>query len=165
MGTKEKRIRVPTDANMSVRITMYIDLEDGDFDGWWGKALEAAANDSEDELREALEDEFWDTVRNGNGDADDVDFDIDWNGRSVDVCEWCESPTCEGDPRECESAPEWCFVCDRAEDDCTCEDDDEDDDEVELSFTDETSIRIVTENESLIAKVRNMDGDEEEALL
>ena len=102
MGKIEKNIRIPTDAYVRVRMSQYFDLEDGDMDGWSGMALRAAADSDEDELQEALGDDF----DSSEADASDMDIEIAWNYRFVMVCEWCESPTCSGEPDECDSAPE-----------------------------------------------------------
>jgi hypothetical protein len=130
MGTFEKKLWIPTDANVIVKHNFYKDLEDADQEDRYREVLSAAReyepsgrekDDAESHVlewvRSAVSDEFSNIYLD---DTDSHEVSIEWHRRTLDVCEWCESPNCDGDPSECEDAPSPCDYCGEMEDSCEC---------------------------------------------
>jgi hypothetical protein len=134
MGTISKKFYVPTDAKVTIRNTFYYDLEDADCENAYDKAREIVVEDesgmpsdvTKAKLQErGLDDTLVEYAQEDKNDTHVTDFDevnveVEWNVRWVDVCEWCSSANCDGDPDECSDAPTPCDYCRKREDDCTC---------------------------------------------
>jgi hypothetical protein len=113
MGTKEKGLWIPTDANMQVVISDYEDLEDG---GTYSELAYQIASENlpDDSRRERLEEHLRAAIRESidsdvSGDIQSIEYEFQWHIRHIEVCEWCESPQCDGDG--CSEEPDWCDGC------------------------------------------------------
>jgi hypothetical protein len=112
---------IPTDAYVSFRHEMSIDLEDSDDTFIYEEARNAGVDEQppadlakrlEETLRERLEERGNENLENMTlDDLDEYEIRIQWQRKYITICEWCKSPNCDGDPDDCEQVPDYCEGC------------------------------------------------------
>lgn len=123
MGTITVSRWIPTDSYTAFTFEVYVDLEDPDDSDVWEEsrniATETEPSDARKEaidqtLRRRIRDRAYEILNDSDFDSSEFEFlktQITWRRKDIEICEWCQSSTCPGDPDSCEQVPDWCDGC------------------------------------------------------